>query len=38
MIDAVCPLEGSSEDSRLIVVASDSGKLRRIDIESYSIR
>ncbi len=38
MIDAVCPSQGSPEDMRFVMVGGDSGKLRKIDIESYSIK
>lgn len=38
MIDGASPLEGKPEDMKYVVVGGDSGKLRRIDIDSYVIK
>jgi hypothetical protein len=38
MIDGAAPSEGKAEDMKFVVVGGDSGKIRRIDIDTYAIR
>ena len=38
MVDIASALEGKHEEIKNIVVGGDSGKIRLIDVESYTIK